>query len=354
MERAAAMTTSPPSRDCAASSTWRPSATVLRIRSATGRNTVPARVRRTPRRERSKSRCPRARSRAATRALTDGWVRNRDAAALPKLPKVATARNASIWGRSTMIETFYGGDRENQFPLYGRSPYNARHKPASQGRRSAGRRGDPRPAPGPGRGGPHGRGGGLRRAPPPRVRPGAGAPPRPPRRAVGAHPRRRGAGLPPRDPGDPGGLLDRGAGPSRPARPARGDHGARGPQDDDQRPQLGGEHLHGRPRGRHLAHLGQPRERPGEPRGRRPGDDRLHVTGRPDLPARGARRHPAGAAAGVAPVGRPPPRGRPPRDRRPAGRGPVPLPQRRGAPQSGVGPLPLPPEAGEPPGGAAV
>src|SRR5579883_2277745 len=99
MERAAAMTTSPPSRDCAASSTWRPSATVLRIRSATGRN--------------------------------------RDAAALPKLPKVATARNASIWGRSTMIETFYGGDRENQFPLYGRSPYNARHKPASQGRRSA-------------------------------------------------------------------------------------------------------------------------------------------------------------------------------------------------------------------------
>ncbi len=55
-----------------------------------GRKTPPARVSRTPRPVRSKSRCPSPVSSPCTRALTDGCVRNNDVAALAKLPYVAT------------------------------------------------------------------------------------------------------------------------------------------------------------------------------------------------------------------------------------------------------------------------
>ena len=77
------------------------------------------------------------------------------------------------------------------------------------------------------------------------------------RSAAGAG--RRGApGLPGRDARRTGGGLARGPGAGRPPGPAGGDHRAGRPQDDDQRPQLGGQGLHGRLRGRPLPHLGEP------------------------------------------------------------------------------------------------
>jgi len=85
-ENAAATVTIPPSLDWAASSACRPSSTVLSRRSAIGRNTLPALVNRTPRPVRSKSRCRSVASRTCTRALTEGCVRNSEAAALAKLP----------------------------------------------------------------------------------------------------------------------------------------------------------------------------------------------------------------------------------------------------------------------------
>ena len=77
-----------------------------------------------------------------------------------------------------------------------------------------------------------------------------------------------------RDPRDPRGRLARRAGPRRPPGPPRRDHGAGRPEDGHQRAQLGGALLHGRLRGRELAHLAEQPRRPGEPDRRDRADDR--------------------------------------------------------------------------------
>ena len=59
-------------------------------------------------------------------------------------------------------------------------------------------------------------------------------------------------------------------------RPARRDHRADRPQARHQRAQLGRARLHGRLRGRELAHLGQPGRRARQPRRRDRGHDRVH------------------------------------------------------------------------------
>ena len=98
----------------------------------------------------------------------------------------------------------------------------------------------------------------------------APGPPASPPRAPGGARRGRAAGLPGRDPRDPRGGLDRGAGTGRLRRPAGRDHRAGRAQDDDQRPELRGARLHGRPRGRALADLGERRRRAGGAHRRRP------------------------------------------------------------------------------------
>ncbi len=64
-----------------------------------------------------------------------------------------------------------------------------------------------------------------------------------------------------------------GAGPGR---PAGRDHRADRPEDDDQRPELGGQGLAGRLRGRQHAAVGQHGHRPAQPEGRAGPHDRLH------------------------------------------------------------------------------
>ena len=85
----------------------------------------------------------------------------------------------------------------------------------------------------------------------------------PARGAPGRARRGRPARLPDRDPRGPRGGLDGRPGTARPRRPARRDHRAGRAEDDDQRPQLGRPRVHGRPRGRPVADVGQRRRRPG-------------------------------------------------------------------------------------------
>ena len=68
--------------------------------------------------------------------------------------------------------------------------------------------------------------------------------------------------------------------PGRPQRPTRRDHRPRRAQDDDQRAQLRRAGLHGRPRGRPLADVGERGRRPGRAAGRRPARARVHVARR--------------------------------------------------------------------------
>ena len=86
-------------------------------------------------------------------------------------------------------------------------------------------------------------------------------------------------------------------------------------QDGDQRPQLRRERLHGRLRGRQLAHLGQRDRRPGQPQRRDRRHDRVDAPEEQDLPTERRDRHAAGAPARLAPAGAPHP-GRRRADRR--------------------------------------
>ena len=69
-------------------------------------------------------------------------------------------------------------------------------------------------------------------------------------------------------------------GAGRPRRPAGRDHRPGRAQDDDQRAQLGRAGVHGRPRGRAVADLGQRRRRPGRARRRRPPHAHVRVARR--------------------------------------------------------------------------
>ena len=71
--------------------------------------------------------------------------------------------------------------------------------------------------------------------------------------------------------------LAGGAAPRRPRRPPGRDHRSRRSQDDDQRPQLGGQGLHGRLRGLQLPDLGQHDRGPDQPR-RTPSAARIDFT----------------------------------------------------------------------------
>ena len=96
--------------------------------------------------------------------------------------------------------------------------------------------------------------------------------------------------------------LDGGAGAPGPPGPPGRDHRPGRAQDDDQRPQLGGERLHGRLRGLPLPHLDQRRRGAGEPDGRRPAADRLPQPRRQGVPAERPDRHPARPPARLAPA----------------------------------------------------
>ena len=95
--------------------------------------------------------------------------------------------------------------------------------------------------------------------------------------------------------------LDRRPGTGRPRRPAGRDHRPGRGQDDDQRPELGRPGLHGRPRGRALADVGQRRRRPG--RDRRRDARRRSPSTRPRASRTGStsgrRRSSSGRAAGT-------------------------------------------------------
>ena len=91
-----------------------------------------------------------------------------------------------------------------------------------------------------------------------------------PRNPSGRARRRREAGFPPRNQAYPRLRLDRRPNSRRHPGPPRRDHRPRRPQDDHQRAQLRREGLHGRLRGLHHAHLGQPARRPDQPARRRP------------------------------------------------------------------------------------
>ena len=85
----------------------------------------------------------------------------------------------------------------------------------------------------------------------------------PPRGAPGRTRRRRAPGLPPGDGATSGPRTGRWRRAGRPRRPAGRDHRPGRAEDDDQRAQLGRAGVHGRPRGRALADLGERRRRPG-------------------------------------------------------------------------------------------
>ena len=139
----------------------------------------------------------------------------------------------------------------------------------------------------------------------------------------------------------------------RPPGPPRRDHRARRPQDGDQRAQLGREGLHGRLRGRELAHVDELRRGPVEPHRRRRAHD-LARHGReavqPERRDRDAARPPARLApAREARHGR-----RRARVRRPLRLRPLHVPLGRAAAERRVGAVLLPPQAREPPRGAAL
>ena len=121
--------------------------------------------------------------------------------------------------------------------------------------------------------------------------------------AAGAAGPRGMARLPARDPAHPRAEWQVAPHPARPRGPAGGDHRARGPQDDDQRPQLRGPGVHGRLRGRQRPHLGQHHRGPDQPHRCRGRHDHLHQPRRPGLPAEGEgrRRSWCGPGAGTCP-----------------------------------------------------
>ncbi len=148
--------------------------------------------------------------------------------------------------------------------------------------------------------------------------------------------------------------LDRGAGAGRLRRPAGRDHRSGRGQDDDQRPQLGRPGLHGRPRGRAVADLGERRRWPGGADRRRPGHAHLRVARGQVVPARRAGRAARRPAARLAPhrVAR---HGRWRADLGVAVRcRAVPVPQRRRAGRPRVRAVPLPGQARVAPRGAAL
>ena len=98
---------------------------------------------------------------------------------------------------------------------------------------------------------------------------------RAPRRGAAALQRGRPPGFSRRHRRRPSRRLEGRLDSSRPAGPARRDHRPGRSQDDHQRAELGRIGVHGRLRGRHLADLGQPRRRPGQPHRRRPPHDLL-------------------------------------------------------------------------------
>ena len=78
----------------------RPSSRLSRARSAKGRNTRPAWLRRMPRRERTNSEPPTACSSRRMRAVSAGWVTWSSRAAGPRRPVRATTMKASSWPMS--------------------------------------------------------------------------------------------------------------------------------------------------------------------------------------------------------------------------------------------------------------
>ena len=120
-------------------------------------------------------------------------------------------------------------------------------------------------------------------------------------RAPGGVRRRGAARLPRRDGvGAGGGLAGRAGGGA--GRPAGRDHRADRPQDADQRPQLRGQGVHGRLRGRQRPDLGEHVRRPAEPGRRHRGHDQLREPRRPPLPPERRGGHPDAAAPGLAPA----------------------------------------------------
>ena len=187
---------------------------------------------------------------------------------------------------------------------------------------------------------------------PVRARPARTAAPAP--RAPGGARRGRHAGLPRRDAARPGCRVDRRARARRPRRPAGRDHRAGRAQDDDQRAQFGRQRVHGRPRGRAVADVGQRRRRPGRAARRDPADAHVRIARGQVLPARREDRDARRPAARLAPgrVGD--------ARRRRAGLGvavrlrAVPVPQRRRGAAAGERAVPLPRQARIAPRGAAL
>ena len=132
-----------------------------------------------------------------------------------------------------------------------------------------------------------------------------GRPSRSPPAAPGAPGRarcRRSPGVPPGHARHSrGSRLAGGADSGRPRGSACRDHRAGRGQDDDQRPELRGARLHGRPRGRPLTDVGERRRRPGRDRGRDARRAHLRVAGGKVLSTRRAdrRRSSCGRAAGT-------------------------------------------------------
>ena len=204
---------------------------------------------------------------------------------------------------------------------------------------------------------PHAAGHRPHRRSPRRTRPAplraAGRAPPPPGRNL----RRGNARLPARDGRHPRGppMAGRGA-RGRPCRPPGGDHRPDGQEDDHQRPQLGGERLAGRLRGRQHTVLGQHDHRSAQPQGRAGPDDRLHQRRGQGLRAAARRRagHDRGPPARLAPGREAHPH------RRRAGLGqpdrlrPVHGHLRAETNREGQGTVLLPGQEREPPRGAAV
>ena len=137
--------------------------------------------------------------------------------------------------------------------------------------------------------------------------------------------------------------------------PARRDHRTGREEDGHQRPQLGGERLPRRLRGRELAHLGELRRGAAQPPRRHRRDDRLpRPRDRQGIPAEREDRDPHGEAARLAPPREAPPRRREALLGEPLRLRPLLLPLRQAAPREGGVALLLPPEARAPPRGAPL
>ena len=155
-----------------------------------------------------------------------------------------------------------------------------------------------------------------------------------------------------------GRLLAGGTAGPRAEGPPRGDHRPRGPEDDDQRAELRGQVLAGRLRGLLHPVLGEHARWTGEPQGRHPPADRLHLPGGQGVPARrraaGGPAHDHRASPRLAPGRGPPAGGRSADGRRAGGLRALLLPQRQGAAAPRPRTVLLPAQDREPPRGPAV